>query len=124
MSELDINVHGALTALVLVDVVFTLVTTGALNLDTQLGEESGDVFHEFDGLLPSADVLVDLVEQVVQATAGELQRTLVVGTIVRVCVAIVVKLIPWTVVSSVERTGVGSVVTGVLNCWLLWVNIA
>lgn len=124
MSELDINVHGALTALVLVDVVFTLVTTGALNLDTQLGEESGDVVHEFDGLLPSADVLVDLVEQVVQATAGELQRTLVVGTIVRVCVAIVVKLIPWAVVSSVERTRVGSVVTGVLNCWLLWVNIA
>jgi len=65
VSELNINVHGALTALVLVDVVFTLVSTTGLDLDTQLGKESGDVLHEFDCLLPGADVLVDLVEQVV-----------------------------------------------------------
>lgn len=122
VSELDINVHGALTALVLVDVVLALITTAALDLDTQLSEESGDILHELDCLLPGTDVLVDLVEQVVQATTRELQTAFSIATIVGVFIAIVVELIPWAVESSLQGTGVGSVMAGVLDWWLLWVG--
>jgi len=82
VSKLGINVHRALTTLVLIDVVLALVTTAALDLDTQLGEESSDILHELDGFLPGADILVDLVEQVLKTTTGILQSTFAIVAIV------------------------------------------
>jgi len=82
VSKLGINVHRALTTLVLIDVVLALVTTAALDLNTQLGEESSDISHELDGLLPGADILIDLVEQVLKTTTGVLQGTFAIVAIV------------------------------------------
>jgi hypothetical protein len=82
VGKLGINVHRALTTLVLIDIVLALVTTAALDLDTQLGEESSDILHELDGLLPGADILVDLVEQVLKTTTGILQSTFAIVAIV------------------------------------------
>ena len=72
MSELDWSVDGALEGVVVVDVSLALVTVSFEPVDTKLGQETSNVLHELDGLLPGADVLVHTVEHVSDASTSEL----------------------------------------------------
>jgi len=121
VGELNWDVVRTLTGLVCVDVVLACFVVLLLPLDTQLGQETSDVLHQFDCLLPGADVLVDLVKQVGDASVGELQTALAVGAIAGVSSRIVVGLIPWAIEGSLKWTWMRGVLTGEFNWRLLWV---
>jgi len=110
-----------LARLVCVDIVLACLLVLLCPLETDLGQETSDVLHQFDCLLPGADVLVDLVEQVGDASVGILQTALAVGAIAAVSTTIVVGLIPWAIEGSLEWTWVRGVLTGEFNWRLLWV---
>jgi len=121
VGELNWDVVRTLTGLVCVDVVLAIFVVLLLPLDTQLGQETSDVLHQFDCLLPGADVLVDLVKQVGDASVGVLQTALAVGAIAGVSSRIVVGLIPWAIEGSLKWTWMRGVLTGEFNWRLLWV---
>ena len=73
VSELDWSDDGTLKGVVSVDVLLALVTICFDPVNTELGEETSNVVHELDCLLPGTDVLVDLIEQVADASRREFQ---------------------------------------------------
>jgi len=110
-----------LARLISVDIVLAWLVVLLCPLDTNLGQETGDVLHQFDCLLPGADVLVDLVEQVGDASVGKLQTALAVRAIAAVSTTIVVGVVPWAIEGSLKWTWVRGVLTGEFNWRLLWV---
>ena len=73
VSEVDGGDDRALEGVVAVDVSFAFVVEFSIPVLTELGKETSNVLHELDSLLPGADVLVDTVEQVADASRSELQ---------------------------------------------------
>ena len=81
-------------------------------------KEPGDVRDQLDGLLPGADVGVDLVEEVSDALGGVLQTALAVLAISLVSAVVVVVAVPRAVPGSGEGTLVTGVLAAMLNGWL------
>jgi len=71
VSEFDGSVNRALERVVVVDISLAFVVEFSVPVLTELGKETSNVLHELNSLLPSADVLVDAVKHVADASRSE-----------------------------------------------------
>jgi len=102
-------VHCARTGQIGGDVIFALGIPRLRESNTQLNQKAVDLALELGRLLPRANVLVDLVEQVVQAVANVLEITGAILTIAIVFAILVGTRIPWAVHLVGKGAGVGNV---------------
>lgn len=71
VSEFDGSVNRALERVVVVDISLAFVVEFSVPVLTELGKETSNVLHELNSLLPSANVLVDAVKHVADASRSE-----------------------------------------------------